>query len=128
MVSSTITTKGQTTIPQEIRELLNLQPGSRINFVVESGRVYIEPATIITTKGQTTIPQEIRELLNLQPGSRINFVVESGRVYIEPATIPVESLSGKYRHLVNRSSVSIEEMDEDIAIAVIESLGVEIAK
>jgi antitoxin PrlF len=44
---STITTKGQTTIPKEVREKLNLRPGDKINFVVESnGRVYIQPLNI----------------------------------------------------------------------------------
>ncbi|MBE9171417.1 type II toxin-antitoxin system PrlF family antitoxin [Pleurocapsales cyanobacterium LEGE 06147] len=33
MTSSTITSKGQTTIPLQIRKLLNLQSGDRINFV-----------------------------------------------------------------------------------------------
>jgi AbrB family looped-hinge helix DNA binding protein len=33
MASSTLTTKGQITIPAEIRAELNLQPGDRIDFV-----------------------------------------------------------------------------------------------
>ena len=46
MPASLITSKGQTTIPKKIRNLLHLRPGDRIDFVVEeSGRVVLEPAT-----------------------------------------------------------------------------------
>ena len=74
----------------------------------------------VTSKGQTTIPKQIRQLLNLQPGDQINFVVEGDRVYLEPKTIPVESLSSKYQYLVNRP-VSLEEIDEAIATAIVEA-------
>jgi antitoxin PrlF len=47
MSTATITSKGQTTIPKEIRELLNLRPGDRINFIIEAdGRVYIQPINV----------------------------------------------------------------------------------
>ncbi|HTZ17865.1 MAG TPA: AbrB/MazE/SpoVT family DNA-binding domain-containing protein [Dissulfurispiraceae bacterium] len=47
MPAATITSKGQTTIPKEIRDHLHLKPGDRLDFVVaEDGRVSIEPATI----------------------------------------------------------------------------------
>lgn len=47
MPASLITSKGQTTIPKRIREHLHLQPGDRIDFVVEeNGKVVLEPATL----------------------------------------------------------------------------------
>ncbi|MBW4631270.1 MAG: type II toxin-antitoxin system PrlF family antitoxin [Iphinoe sp. HA4291-MV1] len=47
MPTATITTKGQTTIPKEIREYLQLNPGDHIDFIIEEdGRVVIQPATI----------------------------------------------------------------------------------
>ncbi len=47
MSIATITSKGQTTIPKEIRDKLNLRPGDRINFIIESdGKVYIQPLNI----------------------------------------------------------------------------------
>lgn len=47
MPASLITSKGQTTIPKEIREHLHLQPGDRVDFVVEEdGKVVLEPATL----------------------------------------------------------------------------------
>lgn len=41
-----ITSKGQTTIPKEIRQYLHLKPGDRVDFVVEEdGKVILEAAT-----------------------------------------------------------------------------------
>jgi AbrB family looped-hinge helix DNA binding protein len=47
MPASLITSKGQTTIPKKIREYLHVQPGDRVDFVVnEKGKVVLEPATL----------------------------------------------------------------------------------
>jgi len=47
MAVSTLTAKGQTTIPKAIRDHLKLRPGNRIDFVVEGdGRVVLRPATV----------------------------------------------------------------------------------
>ena len=47
MSTSTLTSKGQTTIPKDIRKRLNLQPGDRLEFVIdEDGRVLVLPASI----------------------------------------------------------------------------------
>ena len=46
MATATVTSKGQVTIPKQIRELLGLGSGDRINFVIEDdGRVTFRPAT-----------------------------------------------------------------------------------
>jgi len=46
MSTSLLTVKGQTTIPKKIREYLNLQPGDKLDFVVdEKGKVILEPAS-----------------------------------------------------------------------------------
>jgi len=42
--SSTISSKGQVTVPQEIRTRLGLSAGDRIEFVVEGGRTLLRPA------------------------------------------------------------------------------------
>ncbi len=42
--SSTISSKGQVTVPLEIRERLGLSAGDRIEFVVEGERTVIRPA------------------------------------------------------------------------------------
>jgi AbrB family looped-hinge helix DNA binding protein len=47
MSTSTLTSKGQTTIPKDVRKRLNLHPGDRLEFVIdEDGRVLLLPATL----------------------------------------------------------------------------------
>lgn len=61
MATATITSKGQITIPKEIRKTLNLHGGDRINFFTEeSGRVCILPATqdITSLKGIVPKPEK----------------------------------------------------------------------
>jgi antitoxin PrlF len=41
---STISSKGQITVPQEIRRRLGLETGDRVEFVIEEGRTVIRPA------------------------------------------------------------------------------------
>lgn len=47
-----ITSKGQVTIPQEIREQCGLLPHTQVRFVVEHGRVLIEKDTPALSPGQ----------------------------------------------------------------------------
>ena len=42
--SSTISSKGQITLPLEVRKRLGLEPGDRVEFVVEEGRTVVRPA------------------------------------------------------------------------------------
>jgi looped-hinge helix DNA binding domain, AbrB family len=47
MPTSTLTSKGQTTIPKDVRIRLNLHPGDRLEFVIdEDGRVLVLPASV----------------------------------------------------------------------------------
>jgi AbrB family looped-hinge helix DNA binding protein len=47
MPSTTLTSKGQVTIPKEVRDELNLRVGDRVAFrVLEDGTVVVEPETI----------------------------------------------------------------------------------
>lgn len=47
MVTATITSKGQTTIPKTVRERLRLKAGDRVEFVVqEDGTALMVPATV----------------------------------------------------------------------------------
>jgi AbrB family looped-hinge helix DNA binding protein len=41
MPTSTITSKGQTTVPKEIREALDLEPGDKLTWEVNGGRVAV---------------------------------------------------------------------------------------
>jgi len=42
--SSTISSKGQVTVPQEIRNRLGLSTGDRVEFAIEGDRTVIRPA------------------------------------------------------------------------------------
>jgi antitoxin PrlF len=42
--SSTISTKGQVTVPLEIRRRLGLKQGDRVEFVVDNGQTILRPA------------------------------------------------------------------------------------
>ena len=45
MAASTVTSKGQITLPKQIREHLHVVPGDRIDFVVkDNGQVVVRPA------------------------------------------------------------------------------------
>ena len=47
MPVATLTSKGQTTIPKQVREHLKLNPGDKLDFVIEpEGRVVIRPAKL----------------------------------------------------------------------------------
>jgi antitoxin PrlF len=44
MPTATLTSKGQVTLPKEVRQNLHLQAGSRVDFIIEpSGRVIVQP-------------------------------------------------------------------------------------
>jgi len=43
MIESTITKKGQTTLPKPVRETLGLQAGDRVRYVIADGEVRILP-------------------------------------------------------------------------------------
>ena len=42
MLSSSVTTKGQVTIPIELREKLGIKPGDRVGFVDEGARIVLQ--------------------------------------------------------------------------------------
>ncbi len=42
--SSKLSSKGQITVPQEIRRRLGVRAGDRVEFAVEGGRVVLRPA------------------------------------------------------------------------------------
>ena len=42
MLSSSVTTKGQVTIPMELREKLGIKPGDRVGFVDEGGKIVLQ--------------------------------------------------------------------------------------
>lgn len=54
MSSATLTSKGQITIPKDVRDALHLEPGDQLDFIIQDdGRVLVRPATlnVIDLKG-----------------------------------------------------------------------------
>jgi AbrB family looped-hinge helix DNA binding protein len=45
MPSSSLSSKGQVTIPKPIRDHLKLRTGDRLDFVIEDNRVVVRPGT-----------------------------------------------------------------------------------
>jgi antitoxin PrlF len=61
MSIATVTSKGQITIPRDIRGKLNLHPGDKISFITDDkGKVYFLPTTrsITTLKGIVPKPDK----------------------------------------------------------------------
>ncbi|HSE57816.1 MAG TPA: AbrB/MazE/SpoVT family DNA-binding domain-containing protein [Nitrospiraceae bacterium] len=47
MATATLTSKGQTTIPKEVRDHLHVSPGDKLDFLIDAeGRVVLRPATL----------------------------------------------------------------------------------
>jgi len=53
MPTSTLTSKGQVTIPKEIRDILGLKVHDRVNFIERNGEIVIKPlkGNILDLKG-----------------------------------------------------------------------------
>ena len=67
-----VTTKGQVTIPQNVRETLGITPQTEIQFVEDNGRFYIVKADSTETKGKlskfrgiATVKMSTDEILSL---------------------------------------------------------------
>lgn len=45
MLTSKISSKGQTTIPHDVREALNLSSGDRLSYEIKDGKVILHPLT-----------------------------------------------------------------------------------
>lgn len=62
---STVTSKGQVTIPKEIRVLLQIKPSDKVDFTIEGDRVILKPIKTlmdfrgsVSAKGQGKIDME----------------------------------------------------------------------
>ena len=63
---STITSKGQTTIPKSVRERLHLKTGDRVEFVArDDGTALMVPATMTLEQLKASMPAASK-LLNLE--------------------------------------------------------------
>jgi len=62
MARSTVTSKGQTTLPKVVREELRLVAGDRIDFFVEDGRLIGVPAKITLDQLMNILPKPTRRV------------------------------------------------------------------
>lgn len=69
MATATITSKGQTTIPKEVRAAANLKPGDRIHFAV------LEDGTIILRVKN----RSIRDIAFKPPGGKRVSIAQMNR-------------------------------------------------
>jgi AbrB family looped-hinge helix DNA binding protein len=52
MLESTLTAKGQTTLPREVREALGLKPGDKLRYIVRNGKVsFLKARSIMEMRG-----------------------------------------------------------------------------
>ena len=72
-----VTTKGQVTIPQNIREKLGIFPASEIDFIEEQGRVYLvkikgksETQRFKKLRGVATIKMTTDQIMVLTRGDK----------------------------------------------------------
>jgi len=72
MPTSTITTKGQVTIPKQIRDLLRINKGDRVEFLVDDGIVTIWPVTtdITELKGLIATPDKYVSIKDMKNAIR----------------------------------------------------------
>jgi antitoxin PrlF len=55
---STVTIKGQVTIPKEVRDLLHIQPNDKVDFIIEGGRAVIVPVRTLKELRGAVAPKE----------------------------------------------------------------------
>lgn len=62
MSIATLTSKGQTTIPQDIRQFFDLKPGDKIEFIIEDGYVFIAPLTSDVSELKGILPKPKKKI------------------------------------------------------------------
>lgn len=73
-----VTTKGQVTIPRQIREKLGIVPATEVDFVEENGRIYLvkkagpstRKPTFSKLRGVATVKMTTDEIMALTRGAR----------------------------------------------------------
>ncbi len=72
MAVSTITSKGQTTIPKSVRERLHLKTGDRVEFVArDDGTALIIPATLTLDQLKASMPLPSKALTLKEIGTSV---------------------------------------------------------
>lgn len=66
MFASTLTSRGQTTIPKSIREALHLQPGDQVEFILEGDEVVLRRAGADLTALDGMLDRSDREPVSVE--------------------------------------------------------------
>lgn len=67
MTIATLTSKGQTTIPKQVRDFLKLAPGDKLDFVIDpQGRVVIMPAKLDVRELKGLLKRRDGKILSLE--------------------------------------------------------------
>ncbi|MFA6955595.1 MAG: AbrB/MazE/SpoVT family DNA-binding domain-containing protein [Thermoanaerobaculia bacterium] len=78
MPSAKVTSKGQITIPLEVRERLGLDTGDRVDFIIrDSGEIVVEPATVDLLELRGSVKRRGRRVVSLEEMQR---AIEAGAV------------------------------------------------
>ena len=76
---STLTSKGQITIPKPVREHLGLKPGKRVVFMPEEDEVIMMKAGQSLSEGLTTIRKELEKKGKLFTEAEIKKMMKEGK-------------------------------------------------
>jgi AbrB family looped-hinge helix DNA binding protein len=73
MPTSTVTVKGQTTIPKQVREYLGIKPNDKLVYTPDRGKVILTPlkGTIRDLKGAFKLPAWEKRPLNFRKLRRV---------------------------------------------------------
>jgi len=76
MPSAKLTSKGQITIPLEVRERLGLDTGDRVDFIIrDSGEIVVEPATVDLLELRGSVKRRGKKVVRLEDMQR---AIEAG--------------------------------------------------
>lgn len=64
MISARVSAKGQITLPERVRQALEVKPGDRVLFVVEDKRVVLQP---MSPGSARTLAGSLRRYAGAQP-------------------------------------------------------------
>jgi len=63
VVSATVTSKGQVTLPKALRDALGIREGDVVNFQIELDHAVLQkPANFLDLAGTVEVPAELRNL------------------------------------------------------------------
>ncbi|MDV3252961.1 AbrB/MazE/SpoVT family DNA-binding domain-containing protein [Devosia sp. BK] len=76
--------------------------------------------SVVTSKGQTTIPKSLRDAVGIKDGTPLTWILENGAIRVVAKTLNAADLAGFLGPPPSGVHLTIEEMDEAIAEAVVE--------